>query len=166
MIAKSYICFWFQWYNDHRVQHLLDLILLPPFNFSFFFSNYILNINIKQFTRFFYIVIGLKADNLKTWQKRKKTNCKKEREFLTRFIRTARRISRTPSYTRRDASMKSLSSTSFGGLEDNASTAISTRCANLDITINGKKESPSLLVVREKEMLNCVQMLYLVHVEL
>lgn len=83
MIAKSYICFWFQWYNDHRVQHLLDLILLPPFNFSFFFSNYILNINIKQFTRFFYIVIGLKADNLKTWQKReKKPIAKKKENFL------------------------------------------------------------------------------------
>lgn len=166
MIAKSYICFWFQWYNDHRVQHLLDLILLPPFNFSFFFFKLHFKYKYKTIHKIFLYCNWIESRQFENVAKTKKTNCKKEREFLTRFIRTARRISRTPSYTRRDASMKSLSSTSFGGLEDNASTAISTRCANLDITINGKKESPSLLVVREKEMLNCVQMLYLVHVEL
>lgn len=49
-------------------------------------------------------------------------------------MRTARLISRTPSYTSLDASMNSFSSTSLGGLEEIASTAISTRVAKLGIT--------------------------------
>lgn len=44
-------------------------------------------------------------------------------KILTLFIKTARRISRTPSYTKPEASMKSFSSTSFGGFEESASTA-------------------------------------------
>ena len=56
---------------------------------------------------------------------------------LTLFMRTARRMSRTPSYTSRDASMNSFSSTSHGGCRVRLSTAPSTFSAKLGTTERG-----------------------------
>lgn len=101
---NTYICFSFPLYSVRQIQHLRDPIHRST------------KIKITIFTH--------RNPSLQVFRS----------EILTLFIKTARRISRTPSYTSLDASMNSFSSTSFGGLEDNASTATCTRCAKFGIT--------------------------------
>lgn len=57
---------------------------------------------------------------------------------LTLIMRTALRMSRMPSYTRRDASMNSFSSTGSEGLALKASTAASTCSVNRGMTDEGE----------------------------
>ena len=82
-------------------------------------------------------------DQIKNRSMIKDVHCYK---IQTLLHSTACRISLTPSYTRRLASMNSFSSISLGGLQLKASTAISTFSAKFGITTNRKySESKSLL---------------------
>lgn len=65
---------------------------------------------------------------------------RKKTEQLTLIIRTALRMSRIPSYTRRDASMNSFSSTGSVGFALKASTADSTCSVNRGMTEEGESK--------------------------
>lgn len=74
-----------------------------------------------------------------------------KKAWLTLIMRTALRMSRMPSYTRRDASMNSFSSTGSVGFALRASTADSTCSVNRGMTEEGEMKGGGKKGKREKQ---------------
>lgn len=104
--------------------------------------------NLKEKNRWQYEALLCIRNNkfdLKKKKEKKKHANKNKTVQLTLIMRTALRMSRMPSYTRRDASMNSFSSTGCEGFALKASTADSTCSVNRGMTTGSRDEVDQFL---------------------